>query len=282
MGTGSIILFWIAFCGLVMASVVYVQHIVKRSRASVPIARMLSALSWLLLTVSIYHSSRYHGGTPLTGPNQLVLLAWALVLAYFLLEYLLKFRRYGAVLIPVAAILLFVAQLIPSSRGNLAPYVETISAQMDSAMISFHVLLIVIANALLLIGCITAALYLYQDWALKNQKNTKVSRALPALANIKKLWVRVLSIGLPIYFAGQLLGVTRAIVVDAQGWYFDIRIILSGAVLIVFSVALFLYYRGRTATVTSARLAFVGALLIIMLMIAARVLPVGFHIFGVL
>ena len=153
---------------------------------------------------------------------------------------------------------------------------------MDSAMISFHVLLIVFANALLLIGSVTAALYLYQDWALRNHKNTSLSRALPPLANIKKLWTRVLSIGLPIYFAGQLLGVTRAIVVDAQGWYFDIRIVLSGAVLIVFTVALLLYYRGRTATVPIARLSIVGALLILVLMIVARVLPVGFHIFGVL
>ena len=88
-----IFLYWLAFCGLIMASVVYAMQITRRTKASVPYARMLSAISWLLLTVSIYFASRYHGGTPLTGPNQLVLLAWAVILLYFLFEYLLKFRR---------------------------------------------------------------------------------------------------------------------------------------------------------------------------------------------
>jgi len=274
-------LFWTSFCGLLMASVVYAHEIIRRKQATKPVARVLSVISWIALTASIGLASAYHGGTQLTGPNTLVLLAWALILVYFILGFFLKFKRYGALHIPLAAALLFVAQIIRPAADSIAPYPEAFSAQMDSAMIGYHVLLITFANALFLVGSIAAALYTYQAQALSKKKTNALLKSLPPLANIEKLWVRVLSVGLPIYFAGQMLGVTRAIAVDAPSWYLDVRMMLSGAILIVFSAALYLYYRGKTDIVLIARIALVGAALVIVLMILARTLPVGFHVFGV-
>ena len=275
------ILFWTSFCGLLMATVAYGLEVLKRKKAGKLIARVLLVASWISLTTSIGLLSVYHGGTQLTGPNTLVLLAWALVLVYFVLGHFLKFSRYGVGCTALAALLLFIAQIIRPAADSLAPYPETLSAQMDSALIGYHVLLITFANALLLVGSIAAALYLYQASALSRKQTNGLLKSLPPLANIEKLWVRVLSVGLPIYLAGQALGVTRAIVVDAQSWYLDIRIMISGAILLIFSVALFLYYRGQTDIVLIARIALVGAVLVIILMVLARTLPTGFHVFGV-
>jgi hypothetical protein len=113
------------------------------------------------------------------------------------------------------------------------------------------------------------------------KKSPKYLQSLPSLANMEKLWVRVLTVGLPIFFAGLILGVTRAIGVDAQGWFADIRIILSGLILIVYSLALLLYYRGKTATVLVARIILFGSALVLVLMVLARTLQTGFHVFGV-
>ena len=273
--------YWIAFCGFLMASAVYVMEVTRRKPMTFPVGRGLIIISWIALTASIGLSSVYHGGTLLSGSNVLVLLAWALMLVYLALGHWMKLRRYGVVIVPVAALLLFIAQILSPASGNFAPYPEAVTAQMDSAMIGYHVLLITFGNALLLIGSIAATLYLYQSSALRSKTPPAFLKSLPPLANIEKLWIRVITVGLPIYFAGQILGVTRAIVVDAQGWFLDIRIIVSGAILITFSLALFLYYRAKTDTVMIARIALVGAVLIIILMVLARTVPSGFHVFGV-
>jgi len=272
--------YWIAFVGLLVASAIYVLEIVRGKPTAFPYGRLVSVLAWISLTASIGLYSSYHGGTPLSGSNVLVLLAWALVLVYLTLGLLFKFTRYGALFIPSATLLLFVAQVIAPARGQLAPYPDLVTAQMDSAMIGYHVLLITFGNALLLVGSIAAVLYAYQSKTLRSKNPPNFIKLFPPLANIEKLWIRVLSFGLPIYFAGQILGVTRAITVDAHAWFWDIRIIISGAILIVFSLALLLYYRARTDTVLIAHISLLGAVLIILLMILARTLPVGFHIFG--
>lgn len=273
--------YWIAFIVLLMASAVYVIEVVRKRPFSVPTARILSLVAWLALTASIGFTSVYHEGTHLSGSNMLVLLAWAMVLAYFFIGHIMKFHRYGSLFVPVSALLLFIAQVLAPARGDFAPYPEFVTAQMDSTMIAYHVLLITFGNALLLIGSLAAGLYLFQSNALRSKNPRDWLKSLPPLANIEKLWVRVLSVGLPIYFAGQILGVTRAINVDAQAWFLDVRIILSGAVLIVFSLALLLYYRAQTDTVMIARIVLFGAALIIVLMVLARTLPIGFHVFGV-
>ncbi|MCL2402837.1 MAG: cytochrome c biogenesis protein CcsA [Coriobacteriia bacterium] len=273
--------YWIAFCGLLMASAVYVLEITRRKPTTFPVGRILLIVSWVALTASIGLASVYHEGTLLSGSNALVLLAWAIVLAYCVFGIFMKLPRYGAIFVPMATLLLFIAQIVAPGRGNFAPYPEHITAQMDSAMIGYHVLLITFGNAFLLIGSLTALLYIYQSRALRSKTPPQFLKSLPSLANIERLWIRVLSIGLPIYFAGQILGVTRAIAVDAQSWFIDVRIVLSGAILITFSLALFLYYRAKTDNTMTAYITFAGAVMIIVLMVLARTLPTGFHIFGV-
>jgi HemX protein len=278
----GIITFWTAFVGFLMATVVYCYDILEKKDAAALVPRVLTAVAWLLLTASIGLNSVARHGTPLNGPNQLVLLAWALVLVYFLIEYILKFKKYGAALIPVAAVLMFVAQIMTTKGAGLAPVPTALTAQMNNAEVAFHVLLIIFGNAMLLIGCVASALYLYQDHALRTHSNSALSRALPALANIERLSARIISIALPIYFAGQILGITRAIVVDAHLWFADPRIILSGVILAIFAVYLVLYYRQHTSGITTAWIAVAGGIIVLILMVLARTVPVGFHVFGAL
>jgi len=272
--------FWFAFVGLLVASAIYVLEITRGKPTNIPYGRIVSVTAWIFLTASIGMFSSYHSGTSLSGSNVLVLLAWALVLIYFILGFMFKFTRYGTLFVPAATLLLFAAQVLAPGRGDLTPYPELVTAQMDSAMIGYHVLLITFGNALLLVGSMAAVLYAYQAKALRSKRPPLWLKSLPSLANIEKLWIRVLTFGLPIYFSGQILGVTRAITVDAQGWFFDVRIVLSGAILIVYSVALFLYYRAKTDSLIIAHISLLGAALIVILMVLARILPVGFHIFG--
>jgi HemX protein len=279
--TASLHSFWLSFVCLLAASVLLVRQMLMRKSSGNVVTQIITICAWLTLTMSIGFNSVVHGRTPFTGGNTLVLIAWLLILVYFGIEYLLRFKRYGAILIPVAAVLLFIAQVANSAGSKSIAPGGAIDPQIAANIITFHVLLIMIANALLLIAMVAAVLYLYRDRSLRKHNTLVLSKRLPSLANLERLSSNLITVALPLYFAAQILGITRAIATDVVAWYFDPRIMLSGVILIIFIVYSLLYYRQRTSGITTAWIAVIGGFFVIALMIIARTLPVGFHIFGV-
>ncbi|MCL2882188.1 MAG: cytochrome c biogenesis protein [Coriobacteriia bacterium] len=285
--TASVHSFWLSFVFLLAASVLFARQMLVRERAAGSVAsvaaQIITGLAWISLSLSIGFNSMVHHRTPLTGANTLVLIAWVLVLVYFAIEYLFRFKLYGSVLIPISAVLLFIAEVsaaVGGSVGAVAP--AHVSAQVNNTVITFHVLLIIIASVLLLIGAVASVLYLYRDHQLRTHKVSVLSRRLPALGNLERLASRLITIALPIYFAAQILGITRAIADRVNGWFFDPRIMFSGVVLVVFIVYGVLYHRQKTSGVVTAWIAVGGGLCVVVLMILARALPVGFHTFGLI
>lgn len=281
MEQAATILFWISFVGFVAASVLFAYQMLLRRPVAVP-PQMVTGIVLIVYTMSIGLNSVANGGTPMTGSNQLILASWALFVLFFVVEYLLKFKQYGGVLVPVGVIFMGIAMVTSHGSRDLAPISANISQQMDSAGIAFHVALIVFANMLFIIGSVASALYLYQARQLKNHSTSLLSRRLPSLANLERLASRSITIALPIYLGGQLLGVIRAINVDAAGWWADPRVMLSGAVFIVFAIYMMLMLRNKISGQANAWIAICGGVLVLALMIIARVLPIGFHVFGVI
>lgn len=281
MEQAAAILFWISFAGFVAASVLFAYQLLLRRPVAVP-PQMVTGIVLIVYTISIGLNSVANGGTPMTGSNQLILASWALFVLFFVVEYVLKFKHYGGVLVPVGVIFMGIAMVTSRGTQALAPVSSSISQQMDSAGIAFHVALIVFANMLFIIGSVASALYLYQAHQLKNHSTSLLSRRLPSLTNLERLASRSITFALPVYLGGQLLGVIRAINVDAAGWWADPRVMLSGAVFIVFALYMILLLRNKISGQANAWIAIFGGVLVIGLMIIARVLPIGFHVFGVI
>lgn len=281
MEQAAAVLFWLAFAGVIGASVVFAYELLLRRNIRVN-PRLVTFVSLLALTASIGFNSSANKGTPLTGANQLILAAWALLILYFVVEYVFKFENYGMVVVPISGVLMIVAQFVAATRADIAPIPELMSHQMNSFSIGFHVGLIIFANMLFLVGAVVSALYLYQASNLKKHKNTLLTRRLPALANLERLASRLIIVALPIYVAGQTLGIVRAISVDVAGWWADPRIMLSGLVMLIYLLYIILFHRNNVSGQTTAYIAIVGAIAIIVLMVLARLLPVGFHVFGVI
>ncbi|MCL2324787.1 MAG: cytochrome c biogenesis protein CcsA, partial [Actinomycetia bacterium] len=210
--TASLHSFWLSFVFLLAASVLFARQMLAReARVGGAVAQVLAGLAWIALTLSIALNSMVHHRTPLTGANTLVLIAWMGVLVYFAIEYLFRFKLYGSLLIPISAVLLFIAQVVATFGGgaaNVAP--AHVSAEVNNTVVTFHVLLIIIASVLLLIGAVASALYLYRDHGLRTHKTDVLSRRLPALGNLERLASRLVTVALPVYFAAQILGITRA------------------------------------------------------------------------
>lgn len=281
MEKASAVLFWFAFALYIGATVLYAyQFILRRSKVAWW-ARFATGAGFLMQTASIGTNSVANDGTPLNGPNQLVLASWALVLLYFAMEHILRIRAYGAFLVPTSVVLMAIAQLMGgASAGTLTPPPADVANQLNSWGIAFHVALIVFANAGYVVGAVSSMLYLFQVAQLKRHRTNRVTRRLPSLATLENVTRRAIALAFPVYTAGLSLGIIRAIQVDVGGWYVDARIMLSGVVLVVYGVYLVIVYRHDVSTRTAAWVSIVGFFLVVALAILARTLPVGFHVFG--
>ncbi len=280
MEQASLVLFWFALCLYVGATVLYAyQFVLRRGKVSWW-ARFLTGAGFICQTLSIGANSMVHGTTVFTGENQLILAAWALVLLYFVMEHVLRIRAYGAFLVPIAVVVLIVAQL----TGNAATTYSLTDEQFRQIQgygIAFHVALIVFANAGFAFGSVSNALYLYQSTQLKNRKSSKLSRRLPSLATLQQVAHRAISFAYPIYTAGLTLGVIRAIQTDVSGWWQDPRVMVSGLVWITYGAYLMAVYRHNVSSRFSAWLSIAGFVFVVVVAILARTVPVGFHVFGV-
>jgi ABC-type transport system involved in cytochrome c biogenesis permease subunit len=276
----SLVLFWFAFALYVAATVLYAYQFILRRQKVSWWARFATGAGFILQTLAIGANSIANEGTPLTGANQLVLASWALVLLYFVIEHVIRIRAYGAFLVPVAVILMIAAQFVAASGGGSLVGDPTVQRQLDSWYVAFHVGLIVFANAGFLFGAVSNGLYLFQANQLKHHKTSRLSRRLPSLATLQNVGRRAIALAYPVYTAGLLLGIVRAVQVDVEGWWLDPRIMMSGLVLFTFAAYLVIVYRADISSRFAAWVAITGAGFVIVLGILARTLPVGFHLFG--
>ena len=271
---------WLAMALFAVATVLYAYHFFSKRPVLSWYATFLTGAGFLALTASIGLHSSYAEGSRLYGPYSLVLAAWALVLVYFVVEHLVRLKTYGTVLLPIAVLLLVVAQLLGAGRPIVPPPPAEL-ALIDYWAVAFHVALIVFANAGFAIGAVASAAYLGLESQLKHHRTSTLFRRLPSLGQTDAIARRSVLIALPVYTAGLLLGVLRAIQTDVAGWWADPRVILSSAVWVVFAVYLYLGHVKGSSGRTTAWVALAGAVLVVIVAVMARTVPAGFHVFAV-
>jgi len=275
----SAVLFWFSLALYIGATVLYAyQFVLRRSKVGWW-ARFFTGAGFLCQTASIGALSIATHGTQLTGANQLMLASWALVLLYFVMEHVIKIKVYGTFLIPVAVVLMGASQVV----GHIASGVQMApseAALLNNWRVGFHVALIVFGNAGFAFGAVSAALYLWQEGQLKRHKSNTITRRLPSLATLQLIARRSIGFAFPVYTAGLLLGILRAIDASVPQWWFDARIMMSGVVWVTFAIYLWIVYRRGVSTRASSWVAIVGFVFVVILAIIARTIPVGFHVFG--
>jgi ABC-type transport system involved in cytochrome c biogenesis permease subunit len=266
---------WLALGLLMAATVLYgYQFYLRRTNLSWW-ARFMAGAGTLALTASIGFQSTATEGTVLTGPhNTLVLLAWALLIVYFIIEHFIKVKT-----VPLSVALLIVAELLSGVTPTSITAEEALL--LDSWRVGIHVALIIFAYAGFAIGGAASGLYLVLDRQLKRHKTTAMFRRMPSLTQTQALARRAIALAFPAYTAGILLGTIRAIETDLAGWWQDPRVMVSGIVFAVFGYYLIRVYRHGISARTAAWIALVGLAFVIILAVIARTLPTGFHVFAV-
>jgi HemX protein len=275
----SVILFWFALALYIGATVLYAyQFVLRRSKVGW-LARFHVGAGFICQTLSIGAHSLATHGTQLTGANQLMLASWALVLLYFVMEHIIKTKIYGAFLIPVAVVLMGAAQIM-GGFVEPAQLTDVEALQLASWRVAFHVALIVFANAGFAFAAVASGIYLFQEGKLKSHKSNVVTRRLPSLSTLQMITRRAISFSFPIYTAGLLLGILRAVELSVDRWWFDPRIMVSGLIWLVYGTYLVLVYRQNVSNRTSSWVSLGGFVLVVIVAIIARTVPVGFHVFG--
>lgn len=276
----SFVAFWLAMAFYAAATVLYAYQVATKRQALSWYATFATGTGFLLHTLSIGLRSVATEGTQLTGANVLILMAWALVLVYFVLEHLMRVKVYGVLLVPAALVALLVAQLLGASTGVLEGLPAGQAALLDSWRVGIHVLLISFANAGFLVGGVGSMFYLVVERSLKRRKSSKLFSRLPSLEQADRTARNSVVWALPLYTAGLLLGVLRAIETDLALWWADPRVVLAGLVWLTYGAYAFMRWRRGWAGRSAAYLSIVGVVLVIALAIVARTVPAGFHIFG--
>ncbi len=275
----SVVLGWFALALYIVATILYGYQFVLRRPVTAWWARFCVGAGFICQTVSIGLHSTVTEGTELTGANSLVLASWVIVLVYFVVEHVIRIRIYGTFLVPLAVVLLIIAQLM-GIGGSEAELTTEQARQLDSWRVGIHVGLIFLANVGFLVSAASSAFYLIQDTQLKRHKTTPIFRKLPSLAQTQKIARRAVVLAYPAYTVGLVLGIIRAIETDVQGWWGDPRIMLAGVVWAVYGTYLVLVYRREVSARTAGWISLGGFAVVIVVAVLARTLPVGFHIFG--
>lgn len=261
-----------------VATVLYVYHFVTKRAVFSWYATFATGAGFILHTASIGMHWAASGDTPITGPfNSLSLAAWTLVLIYFIVEHLVKLKIYGTVLVPLAFVAMALGQILAGNESF--ELTQGALEQLDSWRVAMHVAIIMIANAGFAIGAVASGVYLLQGLQLKKHKTSALMKRLPSLGQTQMIARRSILLAYPLYTAGMLLGIVRAIEFELN-WWFDPRVMMSGVVWVIFGSYLLMYYRGNASGTVLARIALVGLAAVVILAIFARTLPTGFHIFG--
>lgn len=271
-------LLWFATAALAAATVLYAYTFVSKRKTLALAATVLTGAAFVSQTISIGLRSSATDGTELSGPNSLVLMAWAVVFVYFVVEHLVHLKVYGTVLVPVGLVLLLAAHIFGINQTWQVDPAE--AKLLESWMIGFHVFLIMFGNAGFAIAAAASGAYLSLETQLKKHRTSTMFKRLPSLAQTDLVARRAIAFAYPAYTAGMLLGILRAVETDVAGWFADPRVILAVVVWVVFGGYLYAHYGRGASSRTTAWIALVGFIVVVVLAVAARTLPVGFHIFG--
>ena len=241
------ILLILAAIGYLIAAVGYGAHLFLRQSGLVCLARGAAVIAVVLHTAAIGVHCIATRQTPFTTPAEtLSASAWAIALAYLLIELLLPARptALGALALPAAFLCLFAGATLHHTH-NAAPLSGAVS--LDSRLVSLHIIAILFAFALLVLAFGCAAFYLGQHALLKRKRVLGgLFGKLPPLSDLDHLGFTLVAFAFPLLTIGLGAGAIRALTGGLSGpWATDPRTLASLATWLVYGFYLALHARWR-------------------------------------
>jgi cytochrome c-type biogenesis protein CcsB len=208
-----------------------------------------------------------------TFGNSLLVFDWALVVLFLLLNWRYPIKVLGALVAPLAALLVSGALILPQGKGTVSPLLQ-------GFWLTVHITLTLLGYAALALAFLGGIFYLIQERQIKSKRFGFFYRRLPSLSQLDTLNSWCLSIGFPLLTGGIICGSLYAQHTMGRFWSWDPKEILTLSAWLIYAVLLHerltVGWRGRRA----AWLAILGFLVLVVTFVGASLWLTGYHSFA--
>jgi cytochrome c-type biogenesis protein CcsB len=228
----------------------------------------------LVHTLALIQRAWLYGGLPAaTFGETLLLLAWALAAAFLLLIWRFPIKVLGALVAPLAALMVSGTLILPQPHGTVSPLLQ-------GFWLTVHICLTLAGYAALALAGLGGILYLIQERQIKGKQFGFFYRRLPSLSQLDTLNYWCLTIGFPLLTGGIISGSLYAQHTLGRFFSWDPKEVLTLIAWLIYAVLLHerlaVGWRGRRA----ALLAICGFLVLVCTFVGANLWLTGYHNFA--
>jgi cytochrome c-type biogenesis protein CcsB len=225
-------------------------------------------------TLALLQRALVDGYLPVaTFGETLLLFDWVLVAAFLILIWRYPIKVLGALVAPLAALMVSGTLVLPARQGTVSPALK-------SFWLTFHIGLTLMGYAALALAGLGGVLYLIQERQIKSKQFGFFYRRLPSLSQLDTLNYWCLTIGFPLLTAGIISGSLYAQHTMGSFWSWDPKEVLTIIAWLIYAVLLHerltVGWRGRRA----ALMAICGLLVLISTFVGANLWLTGYHNFS--
>ena len=274
MDQASAILIWLAYLLYAAAFAVFLIGFFTQRPWMNRLGLIVAAVGLVAQTLGIIFRGVDAGHFPFAGLYEsLVLVSWAIVLVWHVLESFTKIKAVGLYVMPVVLVLLTIALVEYNPPTGLAPALR-------SDIVIVHVSVMLVAIGCLYVAGGAAIIYLIEETLLRRRKTGGVLGRLPSIASLDRLIYHATALGLPFLTMGMAAGVIRAETFKVPGWPTDPMVLLSAAAWAVYVALIAGRVRGDWSGRAVSWLAVTGLILLLIIRFAAIPYLSGFHTYG--
>jgi len=274
MEQASAILIWLAYLLYAAAFAVFLIGFFTQRPWMNRLGMIVAAVGLVAQTLGIIFRGVDAGHVPFAGLYEsLVLVSWAIVLVWHVLESFTKIKAVGLYVMPVVLVLLTIALVDYNPPTGLAPALR-------SDIVIVHVSVMLVAIGCLYVAGGAAIIYLIEETLLRRRKTGGVLGRLPSIASLDRLIYHATALGLPFLTMGMAAGVIRAETFKVPGWPTDPMVLLSAAAWAVYVALIAGRVRGDWSGRAVSWLAVTGLILLLVIRFAAIPYLSGFHTYG--
>jgi cytochrome c-type biogenesis protein CcsB len=211
------------------------------------------------------------GHTPVTNLHEsLSFFAWMVIGILLVANLKYKVKVLGALLTPIALILMLFAYALPKEIVPLAPVLR-------SFWHPFHVIFAFLGNAIFALAFCCGIMYLVQEHQLKSKRIGAITQRLPSLKVLDDLNYQSLTYGFPLLTLGIITGAIWAEYAWGRYWSWDPKETWSLITWLLYAALLHqrltVGWRGRKAAI----MAIVGFLAVLFTFLGVNLLLPGLH-----
>jgi ABC-type transport system involved in cytochrome c biogenesis permease subunit len=274
MAQTSVILIWLAYLLYAAAFAVFLIGFFTQRPWMNRLGLVVAAAGLVAQTVGLILRGVDAGRFPFVGLYEsLVLVAWAVVLVWHVLESFTKIKAVGLYVMPVVLVLLTFALMSYDPPQGMVPALR-------SDIVVVHVVVMLVAIGCLYVAGGAAIIYLIEEALLRRRKTGGVLGRLPSLAALERLIYHATLLGLPFLTMGLAAGVIRAETFKVPDWATDPMVLLSAAAWAVYLALIAGRVRGDWSGRAVSWLAVAGLVLLLVIRFAAVPYLSGFHTYG--